>query len=505
MLKRLLIAALCLMIAFAPLSAHAADDYQSIIDSIYAYVRGGQDAQEWVNSVVAPNAGSSADNYIINLNHTAHDLDLNAYIEAAAERVQPGGINNPVSRMRCALALISCGAWDRVPEQLADDSIGKLGVMSYIYGLHLLSNGAKSAMWTRESITEKLLDLQKADGGWAVMGNFGDVDVTAMCLQALALCADFDGVAEAMERGIAFLSQRQKDNGAFSSNGRENSESCCQVVMTLASLGIDPDTDARFIKNGISAFDALMAYQLPSGGFMHLPGESENETACIQAIQALFAQQMAGIPYFDFSSEKLALVQEKNAALPLWKIIALCAIALLAVAGSIFALTRRHGRMKQLIFIVLAACVAASLVLMIHIESASGYYSADEKAQSSGEVWLTIRCDTVAGLLQDGSTPEDGVILARTSMPCDAEDSVFDILTDAARKYEIHMEHEGGSGDLAYINGINYLYEYAQGDLSGWIYTVNGVQPSVGCGAYIVKPGDEIVWEYTLNLGEDLK
>ena len=57
----------------------------------------------------------------------------------------------------------------------------------------------------------------------------------------------------------------------------------------------------------------------------------------------------------------------------------------------------------------------------------------------------------------------------------------------------------------AYIAGINNLYEFDYGELSGWIYSVNGVQADVGCGQYLLSDGDKIKWEYTCNLGEDLK
>ena len=67
------------------------------------------------------------------------------------------------------------------------------------------------------------------------------------------------------------------------------------------------------------------------------------------------------------------------------------------------------------------------------------------------------------------------------------------------------MEYAGANASQAYVKGINYLYELAYGDLSGWIYLVNGERASVGCGTYVVQDGDEIIWAYTTELGEDLK
>ncbi|MBQ9471715.1 MAG: DUF4430 domain-containing protein, partial [Ruminococcus sp.] len=64
------------------------------------------------------------------------------------------------------------------------------------------------------------------------------------------------------------------------------------------------------------------------------------------------------------------------------------------------------------------------------------------------------------------------------------------------------IDNTGAQG-AAYIAGINYLYEFDYGDLSGWMYRVNGVLPEVGCQSYTVSDGDEIEWLYTTNIGKD--
>ena len=62
-----------------------------------------------------------------------------------------------------------------------------------------------------------------------------------------------------------------------------------------------------------------------------------------------------------------------------------------------------------------------------------------------------------------------------------------------------------GNGSSVYVKGIADLYEFAYGNLSGWIYRVNEEVMAVGCGQAVVKPGDVIEFLYTENLGEDLK
>lgn len=56
----------------------------------------------------------------------------------------------------------------------------------------------------------------------------------------------------------------------------------------------------------------------------------------------------------------------------------------------------------------------------------------------------------------------------------------------------------------AYVEGINNLYEFDCGQLSGWMYNVNGWFPNYGCSKYTVQDGDVINWVYTCNLGKDV-
>ena len=57
---------------------------------------------------------------------------------------------------------------------------------------------------------------------------------------------------------------------------------------------------------------------------------------------------------------------------------------------------------------------------------------------------------------------------------------------------------------MVYIAGINYIYEFDFGDLSGWVYHVNGITPSRNCGEYVLSDGDRIEWLYTCEIGHDL-
>lgn len=124
---------------------------------------------------------------------------------------------------------------------------------------------------------------------------------------------------------------------------------------------------------------------------------------------------------------------------------------------------------------------------------------------------LSIRCDTILNNMdmlkeeKKALVPSDGVILATTTVTFSEGESVFDVLKRVTREQRIHMEFENTPiYNSAYIEGINNLYEFDCGDLSGWMYKVNGWFPNYGCSRYQLKQGDVIEWVYTCDLGYDV-
>lgn len=101
--------------------------------------------------------------------------------------------------------------------------------------------------------------------------------------------------------------------------------------------------------------------------------------------------------------------------------------------------------------------------------------------------------------------PADGTILEETQVDfCDGE-SVFDLLQRVCEENGIHLEAEWTPMyNSAYIEGINNLYEFDCGDLSGWQYRVNGWYPNYGCSRYKLVDGAKVEFRYTCNLGKDI-
>ena len=124
---------------------------------------------------------------------------------------------------------------------------------------------------------------------------------------------------------------------------------------------------------------------------------------------------------------------------------------------------------------------------------------------------LSVRCDTILGNMNKLDSekldivPKDGVIFAEKTVTFYEGESVFNVFMREMKQNRIHLEFENtpiyGS---AYIEGIANLYEFDCGELSGWMYKVNGWYPNYGCSRYQLKDGDRIEWVYTCDLGKDV-
>lgn len=125
---------------------------------------------------------------------------------------------------------------------------------------------------------------------------------------------------------------------------------------------------------------------------------------------------------------------------------------------------------------------------------------------------ISISCKTIFENLDEfpqskiDILPPNGQILSENVVEFTDGDSVFDVLKTITRDKKIHMEFVNtpfyGS---SYIEGINNIYEFDCGELSGWMYSVNGVFPTTGISSYILSENDVIKILYTCDLGNDLR
>lgn len=123
---------------------------------------------------------------------------------------------------------------------------------------------------------------------------------------------------------------------------------------------------------------------------------------------------------------------------------------------------------------------------------------------------FSVRCDSILDHLtwldpkKAGLIPADGVIYEQRTVSFYEGESVFDLLLREMKDHKIHLEFTNTPmNNSAYIEGINNIYEFDCGGLSGWIYKVNGWVPNYGSSRYQLKQGDKVEWVYTCDLGAD--
>ena len=191
-------------------------------------------------------------------------------------------------------------------------SLGRQGINGWIWGLIALDSMRypipAGAYYSREDIIQEILRQQLADGGFALSGEVSDPDITAMAVQALSPYYN-DGkpytyqlkksketvtrtVRQVIDDCIRWLSAAQQPDGDYTSWGTQNLESTCQVTVALCCLGIDPETDVRFIKNGNSLLDGMMKYRMADGGFIHsFTYDPDNPTALPDKSNTMASEQ----------------------------------------------------------------------------------------------------------------------------------------------------------------------------------------------------------------------
>lgn len=216
------------------------------------------------------------------------------------------------------------GGHKLIPPLANFDDVIKQGINGPIWALIALDTkkydmpqiADAAAQNSRERMVNEILSREITTdngikGGWALMGNQPDPDITAMALYSLwPYYHTNPRVKEASDRALETLSRIQLSTGGYTTFFDENSESSAQVIIALATMGIDPDKDERFIKYDVngranSVVDALMTYKVPGSGFKHVHRETEpNPMATDQAMEALIALKRfrnGQSPLFDYT------------------------------------------------------------------------------------------------------------------------------------------------------------------------------------------------------------
>lgn len=297
------------------------------------------------------------------------------------------------------------------------------------------------------ALIKKILDEQRDDGSWKSGSEeygYEYIQTTANAVAGLAFYYDADeSVKAAVDKAIAYLSKQQQANGSFDAYGYgADSNTAAMVVIALAAAGINPDTDDRFIKNGISVYDNLLSYAYSdNSGFGYQDNQSDPwGSSTEQGFRALIAAEHV----------------MKNTKTP-YNIYGFVANSLKAgYANGIGAAA-----------VPSTPSGSSNVTVTVSIKGLDDYWLKDKSVTLKDDAtmyWALVDAIKGSGITQTGA--ENG--------------------------YVREMSKNGTS-----------LAEFDYGRNSGWLYKVNNQLPEVGLLQYTVKNGDKIEWYYTRDWTTD--
>lgn len=458
------------------------------------------------------------------------------------ELYSAGGFVRPTEYQRAAICITVTGGNPSLAARLGAfgcEILDRQGFNAYIWALIALNvtgiQPPEGAANTADTLTEYLIAHQHADGSFALMGDGGDVDITAAAVYALA-GTDSPGAAEAAQRGADWLAGFD----SYSTMGVRNCESTAQAVIALSAAGRRESAE--------KAAAQLEEYRREGGGYAHLPDGEVNQMATAQTLEAFTALALAerggslfgeysgaaaepdGAESTPESAEIPTMTAEstaESAEIPTMtaesgiqpgntaqggltgthiRIIISAALGAAAVAcGILFAFRRKKA-------LIPAAALLAALaggVWLLDIRTPEEYYS--ESGGGPVRVTVLAECSTVLSHMDiidpavnpPEVVPEDGVIIARCEVSLPEGATAFDALAAAARKQRVRVDYTG-SAYGTYVRGIGYVTEFGFGELSGWMYTVNGKFPDVSVSDRVLESGDVVEFRYTCDLGRDV-
>lgn len=298
------------------------DDYNSLeyiydtINDIIVWKNSGNRSGSVIDDELCTGAGTSAmDWFAFSAGRYGIDEDYSGYIAAAEDYANSDSTGIITDYQRLSLAVLSCGGdpsqnglLDKsVFSVLNDETLDEKLVNSLIFALLILDSEdymiPDDTGLTRSALISQILSNSLASGAFVLSGNTPDTDITCMAVQALApyynsgeiftyIQNDVEKtstVREVVDNALAYLSSVQLADGTMPTWGSATCETTAQAIIALCTMGIDPSTDSRFIKNGNSLIDGLLSYKMSDGGFAHTVSEVENTSNSLATVQTFYA------------------------------------------------------------------------------------------------------------------------------------------------------------------------------------------------------------------------
>ncbi|PFB85950.1 DUF4430 domain-containing protein [Bacillus thuringiensis] len=259
--------------------------------------------------------GIESDWVAVALSHSGKNVPIEAklnYVKSVTEKVEKR--INRFSATDLARTIIMMNAISADPKNVGGHNlVQKLYESDKVnsvtgYAFALLAFDTKKyeipveSKWNRVALVEALLNNQHTDGGWTYNSSgskdsASSVDVTGMVLSALAPYQERSDVKPAIQKAVAYLYNEQLQNGGFSADGQENSNSTAQAIIGLSLV---KDVDQNRLHK---AMQNLLSYQLSNGEFKWLPSDQNgNGMATEQALLALLQFKEMGKSIYDWSN-----------------------------------------------------------------------------------------------------------------------------------------------------------------------------------------------------------
>ena len=432
-------------------TANTTADLTGLLENIAASYAQDDDTGEWV----IMDMGAYATAFPEAVSATT-DAALQSYLNTSIEAL--GG--STVGESTYSKTILALAAQGIDPKQLYAagsttpiDAVAALAALNHsssawsaVYTMAALQLSEDDIAAAEQALLSAVLAAQGEDGSW---NEWGTIDTTANMLAGLSFYAGDADVDAAIDRGVAYLASQMGEDGTYDDGYGNNANSTAMVVIGLAAVGVNPDTDPRFIRNGSSVLDGLLSFAVGEDGFGYQDNTAISDYSTEQGFRALIAawQMLSGkdsYNVYDFTANQLtpgyAVESDPD---------------------------DDSGKDEG--------------------GSSGGSGSADEDTIS---ITFTLK------------THKETWIKAHS----------VELEEDATVADAFHEVLDGREG-FSYVEENNYIRsitkngktwgEFDAGKNSGWKFQINGAAPGVGMEARVLEDGDDLVWYYVTDYTTD--
>ncbi|WP_346685575.1 DUF4430 domain-containing protein [Enteroscipio rubneri] len=156
-------------------------------------------------------------------------------------------------------------------------------------------------------------------------------------------------------------------------------------------------------------------------------------------------------------------------------------------AGSLAARSRVGARRA-------CAAMAAALVALALAGATGCAAPASDSSNQTGADAASQQASMSVNVVVDTSAVEGAPVSYDAPVTLDEGASAFDALQATGLSVNVTESSYG-----SYVSAVEGLAAGDHGDMSGWMYEVNGAEAQVAASAYVLSKGDSVRWYYTVS------